>query len=95
MEVTESRSSLEADNERLMSAELQLTADLHALQQRLDSAESLNEEQEAKIIEQQRDIDTLVIQCRQVNGLYSTDTYSDQLSCMITGYSKYYKVTLN
>ena len=67
-EVTQSRDALEEEKENLLAEQLELTAELEALHEQLSSAESLNQLYEAKIGEQQSQIDSLTEECKQVSA---------------------------
>jgi len=65
--VTQLRDALEADKQKLLTEQLQLTTEVQAVREQLDSAESLNQIYEAKISEQQSHIDALLDECEQVH----------------------------
>jgi len=64
--VTRSRDALEAEKQKLSTEQLELTTEVQALHEQLASAESLNQLHEAKISEQQSQIDALLDECKQV-----------------------------
>lgn len=57
---------MQAEKQALLAEQLRLTADVKSLQEQLQDAESLNQSHKATVSEQQRCIDKLLAECKQV-----------------------------
>jgi len=64
--VTESRDLAEVEKQKLSAERITLMRDVRALQERLHSAEALNQSHETKIAEQKDHINKLMAECKQV-----------------------------
>lgn len=68
LEITESRDSVEEEKQKCLAEQLRLTTEIQTLRERLGNAESLNRSHEAMISEQQKHINELLTDHKQVSA---------------------------